>query len=313
MSRVDEARRKSAARDADPGERLAADPLEIANPIALGDAFPAAVPPTAAPPPQPGPGSQFARPPAPAVVTAPRLESLIHRIDDGLSGKLVVDQSIAPVSREQYRRLAASLHLAQAVNGLKVVMVGSAVPGEGKTLTAANLALTLSESYHRNVLLIDADLRRPSLHQVFGIDNSTGLSEGLKAVEERKLPVRQVSPRLAVLPAGRPDSDPMSGLTSPRMHRLLAEARELFDWVIIDTPPVGLLSDANLLSGMVDGALFVVGAGSTPYNIVLKAIEVIGRDKTLGVVLNRVEERNVGAAQAYYDDYYGAPQTSQVP
>ena len=77
-----------------------------------------------------------------------------------------------PASREQYRRLAATLHHAQAEHGLKVVMVASAVPGEGKTLTATNLALTLSESYQRRVLLIDADLRRPSLHDDVQVPNT---------------------------------------------------------------------------------------------------------------------------------------------
>jgi capsular exopolysaccharide synthesis family protein len=211
-----------------------------------------------------------------------------------------------PLSREQYRRLAATLYQAQAERGVKVIMIGSALPGEGKTLTAANLALTFSESYKRTVLLIDADLRRPSQHQVFQVQNTSGLSEGLASTSDNAMKVRQISERLALLPAGRPNADPMSGLTSPRMHRLVTEAREMFDWVIIDTPPVGLLPDANLLGTFVDGAILVVRAGATPHDIVRRAVDALGRQKLLGVVLNRAERRSAESHYDYYDSYYGA-------
>ena len=100
-------------------------------------------------------------------------------------------------------------------------MIASAVQGEGKTLTATNLALTFSESYQRSVLLIDADLRRPSLHTMFGIENTTGLSDGLACDEPRDLSVRQVSPRLAILPAGQPEpgSDGRTDLGSDARRR----------------------------------------------------------------------------------------------
>lgn len=232
--------------------------------------------------------------------------SLIERIDHSLLQKIVVDTHMMSSSREQYRRLAATLHHAQTATGLKVVMIASAAPGEGKTLTAANLGLTFSESYKRSVLLIDADLRRPALHTVFGTDNSSGLTEGLQAVTEQKVPVRQVSERLGLLQAGQASSDPMAGLTSERMRRLIAEAREAFDWVIIDSPPVALLPDANLLAAMVDGAVMVVNAGSTSYELVRRAIDTIGRQRILGVVLNRAETVPHGYGYEYYDAYYGA-------
>ena len=139
---------------------------------------------------------------------------LVEHMDSSLREKVVVDANMMPASREQYRRLAAALHHAQAATGVKVVMIASAVADEGKTLTAANLALTFSESYHRNVLLIDADLRRPSLHTMFKVRGAPGLNEGLTAADEPKLPLHEVSPRLTILPAGMPNSDPMAGLTS---------------------------------------------------------------------------------------------------
>ncbi len=163
---------------------------------------------------------------------------------------------------EQYRRLAARLHLAQAEHGIKVVMIASALPQEGKTLTAANLALTLSESYHRNVLLIDGDLRRPSVHEVFKIPNLTGLNDGVKSETERKVPLVHWSECLTLVTAGRPDPDPMRVLSSGRMKKVIAEAGAKFDWVIIDTPPVGLLTDASLFAAMVDTVVLVVQAAA---------------------------------------------------
>ena len=233
---------------------------------------------------------------------------LFERIDERLAQKVVVDQDMSPTSREQYRRLAATLHHAQEANGLKVILIASAVAGEGKTLTASNLALTLSESYQRSVLLIDADLRRPSLSTVFRIDRRSGLSEGLSSFEERRMPVLQLSKNLSVLVAGKASPDPMASLTSERMRRLITEARESFDWVIIDTPPIGLLPDANLLGSMADGSVLVVKADSTPYPMVTRAIASLGPDRVLGVVLNRATVSPHASRYGYSYDYnYGYP------
>lgn len=227
----------------------------------------------------------------------------------GVAEKVVVDAETNPASVEQYRRLAAVLHHAQNERGIRVIMVTSALPGEGKTLTASNLALTLSESYQRRVLLVDADLRRPSVHQLFALPSLSGLSDGLRSAEDRKLTLVEVSSRLTVLPAGRPDPDPMSVLTSSRMQYVLDEAREKFDWVIVDTPPVGLMPDAHLLAAMVDGAVLIIGAGMSPHRTVAKAAEVIGRERILGVVLNRMEDSNM-SHDGYYYSYYSNNSTS---
>ena len=253
---------------------------------------------------------QSSRPPAPAdlsdtLTTDPGPVATAA----GVAEKVVVDAETNPASVEQYRRLAAVLHHAQNERGIRVIMVTSALPGEGKTLTASNLALTLSESYQRRVLLVDADLRRPSVHQLFALPSLSGLSDGLRSVEDRKLTLVEVSTRLTVLPAGRPDPDPMSVLTSSRMQYVLDEAREKFDWVIVDTPPVGLMPDAHLLAAMVDGAVLIVGAGMSPHRTVAKAAEVIGRDRILGVVLNRVQHSDTSHDGYYYSSYYGSSTT----
>ena len=239
-------------------------------------------------------------PRTPEAAEAPRFREFSSQHAD----KLIVSTSMSAPLREHYRQLGATLHHAQAETGLKVVMVSSALPEEGKTLTATNIALTLSESYQRNVLLIDADLRRPSLYEVFQLPKVFGLSEALSSAQDRPISLVQVSQRLSVLLAGAPDSDPMSKLTSDRMKRLIAEASAAFEWVIIDTPPVAILTDAKLLGAMVDTALLVVRAGRTPAALVERAVEAIGRDRIMGVVLNRAEVRHNNRDNSYYASYY---------
>lgn len=218
-------------------------------------------------------------------------------------GKLVTDAGISPAALEQYRRLAVTLHQIKAERPFKVLMVSSALPLEGKTLTSVNVALTLSESYKSRVLLIDADLRRPSLHSLFALPNTKGLSDTLRGAEQ-PLPTLSVSNQLTVVLAGRADRDPIAGLTSQRMRDILSQAAEQFDWIILDTPPVGLISDARLLANLTDGVLLVTGAGSTDYKVVRNAIDELGRARIVGAVLNRVDEDLI-APSGYYGDYYG--------
>lgn len=207
---------------------------------------------------------------------------------------------------EQFRQLAATLHQSQAAANTRVVMVTSAEPAEGKSLTALNLALTLAESYGRRVLLIDVDLRRPSLHQIARVPNDRGLGEVLKSSPPQKLPVYQLSERLTLAPAGRPDRDPMTALTSPQMQQLLSEAALGFDWVILDAPPIGPIADSHLLAPLADGVLMVVRASRTRYDSVQKAIESVGRDHVLGVVLNGADLASVTG----YRDYYQAQEST---
>jgi capsular exopolysaccharide synthesis family protein len=235
-----------------------------------------------------------------------RVVEAAGRIEDlPIAEKLMLHTGINGNDRipvEQYRKLAARLLLAQTEHGIKTVMVTSALPGEGKTLTAANLAITLSQSYRRDVLLMDADLRRPCVHQIFQVPNATGLNDGLKQDSERKVPLLRFSERLTLLTAGRPDSDPMSVLSGSRMLRVLQEAKERFDVVLIDTPPIALITDAHLLSALVDAVVLVVRAGSTPLPSIKAAVNAVGADRVLGVVLNHA---NLGHVPHAYNYYYG--------
>jgi capsular exopolysaccharide synthesis family protein len=221
-------------------------------------------------------------------------------VSPAFSEKLMVGGQSDAASAEQYRRVGALLHQAQKHHGIKSVMVASALPGEGKTLTAANLALTLSESYGRRVLLVDADLRRPALHEIFQVSNALGLVDGLTTGADRPLPLIEFSRSLCVLPAGPPQADPMRLLASEGMRRALADAGEAFDWVVVDTPPLGVVTDAHLLSEIVDKVVLVVRATVTPHEEVTAAADRIGRERIIGVVLNGVDERDVTHA---YDRY----------
>ncbi len=235
----------------------------------------------------------------------------LHALGASQPGRLVISPDAAPTAIEQYRRLGAVMFQAQANRRIKTCMVTSAFAAEGKSLSTANIALTLSESYRRRVLLIDADLRRPTLHDTFQIPNLAGVSDWLRsdsASSGRLPPLVEITEHLTLLPGGRPNNDPMSGLTSERMRHLLQMASERYDWVILDTPPVAFLPDGHLLAAMVDTVVLVVVAGRTPAPAAQRAVEEIGRDKIIGVVLNRVAKATLQAygQTSYYTSYRNA-------
>jgi len=216
-----------------------------------------------------------------------------------LHGKLVVSRDLNPLSAEQYRRLAASLHGIQSDRHVKTLMVSSAVPNEGKTLTVTNLALTFSESYNRRVLVIDADLRRPAIHDVFSLSNAFGLADAIREGSQN-IPLIEVAPRLAVLTAGKVNAGaPTAELASDQLRVLIGHVSAQFDWIFLDTPPAGVFPDARLVARAADGILFVIGSGIAPYDVVQRSLVEFG-NKVIGTVLNRVEERSLIAA-----DYYG--------
>jgi capsular exopolysaccharide synthesis family protein len=236
-----------------------------------------------------------------AVTTGIEQQPQRVRLAAGVNDRLVIASDCDPLSVEQYRRLAASLHEIQVEKGLKTVVVTSAVPKEGKTLTAVNLALTFSASYGRRVLLIDADLRASSVHRVLGTPNDRGLSDVLRS-DRVEAPILSLSPLLSVLPAGHSDSSPLAGISSERMRLFLQDCAARYDWVILDTPPLGLVSDAQLLARLTQAAVFVIRAGSTPYSVIERALTELGREYLVGTVLNGVEETAL-PIRDYYGDY----------
>lgn len=239
------------------------------------------------------------------VVTAEDFPGLSEEASHQFDGKLLARPGMEFQSIEQFRRLGAMLHLMQENDNVKTVLISSAVPAEGKTLTACNLALCLSGSYQRRVLLVDADLRRPAIHELFQVPGAVGLSDWLRSDSTAGPTVERVSKRLSVLPAGRPDPDPMGILTSPRMQELVTDAENSVDWVIFDSPPVGLLSDGHLLSRMADAVILVVQAGRTAHSDIQHAVDSLGRERIAGVVLNRVPQSTLARGAYGYGYGYG--------
>ena len=244
-----------------------------------------------------------ARPHVP-VIPAPRIQA-----DPALAARLITAGESAAAFTE-YRRLAATLHQAQVEHRIRTVMVTSSMPGEGKSLSAANLALTLADVYRRRVLLIDADTRRPMLNQLFGTSNDVGLLECVR--QGRVLPsaIVEVSMGLHLLAGGRPVSDPVNELSSTRLRDFFTQVSRDYDWVVVDTPPAILLPDTELIAPLVDACLVVIQAGRTPYKKVKKLVETIGRERILGVILNRAEARDVPGSE--YGDYYYSSYTSRT-
>lgn len=221
--------------------------------------------------------------------------------DPELASKLITAGE-SPAAFTEYRRLAATLHQAQVEHRIRTVMVTSSMPGEGKSLSAANLALTLADVYRRRVLLIDADTRRPTLHQLFGISNDVGLLECVR--QGRLLPssIVDVGTGLHLLAGGKPVADPVNELSSTRLREFFTQVSRDYDWVVVDTPPAILLPDTELIAPLVDACLLVIQAGRTPHKKVRKLVDTIGRERILGVILNRAEAVDVPGAE--YGDYY---------
>ena len=197
--------------------------------------------------------------------------------------------ALAPKSfaAEQYRSLRTRLAHAEDAGALRTVLITSPQKGEGKSVTAANLALTMAQELQRRVVLVEADLRKPSLRHLFGLPPGPGLSEYLSGAVELKDALRFVPEHnLTLLPAGAAPLNPAELLGSIAMRRMLDHLRTRFDRVILDTPPVLPLADVAILAPLVDGSLMVVRAGVTPKPAIENALRAFDSSRLLGVVLN---------------------------
>ena len=213
--------------------------------------------------------------------------------DDGehltthLNPVLVAGLSPQSLAAEQYRALRTRLSHTEGAGALRTILVTSPQKGEGKSVTSANLALTMAQELQRRVVIVEADLRKPSLGHLFNLPAGPGLAEFLVGAAELK-DVMKFLPdhHLTVIPAGTPPANPSELLGSTAMRRLLDQLRTRFDRVILDTPPVLPLADVAVLAPMVDGALLVVRAGYTPKPAIENALRAFDSSRLLGIVLN---------------------------
>jgi exopolysaccharide/PEP-CTERM locus tyrosine autokinase len=219
-------------------------------------------------------------------------------------------------SSEQYRKLRARILSRTKEDFQNTVMVTSADVGEGKSTTAINFAVALAQEIDLTVLLVDADLRKPSIHKYLGIKAERGLSDYLSGkVELSDVLIQTGIGRLVLLPAGSPCSNPAELLSSNRMKELVLEMKHRYEdrYIVIDTSPVLIAADASSLNNYVDGVIFVVQAAKTPEKSVKKAINLINSSKVLGVVYNNVPDylgRNLNPYNYY--QYHRDDQTETM-
>jgi capsular exopolysaccharide synthesis family protein len=221
--------------------------------------------------------------------------------------ELISASSPNSVMAEAYRSLRTSLLLSSADHPPKTVLVTSALPSEGKTVTAINMAISLTQTGSR-VVLVDADMRKPRAHSVFALGATPGLSAVLTGSIGLKEVLHEVSvPNLFVIPCGVIPPNPAELLMSTRFQRMLTSLREYFDYVVIDSPPVSHVSDARILGRQTDATLLVVKAGSTPRHIAEHAAGNLAdaHGRVAGVVLNDVDMRVKGYDSYYYAGYSG--------
>lgn len=210
------------------------------------------------------------------------------------------------VGMEKFRTLRSRLYQLRELRKLSAVAVSSAMPGEGKTFVSANLAYVLAKQRERKVLLIDADLRHSSMANVLGAPSSPGLSDfisGRARLEE--VLHRGETENLFFLPVGRLDPHPGELIASPKMQQLMEQLRPLFDWIVVDTPPVLPVADASILADLCDGVLLVVRSGATDVKYAARAKAEFKSEQLLGVVLNRSTETHTRYSEMYGYNYGG--------
>ena len=206
---------------------------------------------------------------------------------------------------EQFRSLRTRVLQAGEHQEVRTIVLTSVGIGEGKTMTSLNLAWLLAQTEGVRCLLIDSDLRQPCATHYLGIDLPVGLSELLSGEVSLEQAVVRLEPAgLYLLPGGRARDDVAEMLSGPTYASVLKEARRMFDYVIIDAPPLGIFTDASVLIDKADGALLVVRSGKTRYAIVDRLLGQLPRERILGVVLNRADAHLDSNAYYYQHRYY---------
>jgi capsular exopolysaccharide synthesis family protein len=236
-----------------------------------------------------------------AVAPAMTMEPPIERTFE-LDSHLVAALAPTSLAAEQYRSLRTRIKRAEGNRSMRVVVITSPAKGDGKSLTAANLSLTMGQEFQQRILVMDADLRRPTLHRLFGIGDGPGLADVLMGgVELDHVLVSLPEYHLTILPAGTLPSHPAELLGSAAMRRVLDTLRTRFDRILMDMPPVAPLADLHIVAPMVDGLLMIVRAGMTPKPAIEHALSGLDVSKVLGLILN--ESGGDGSNRQEYEGY----------
>lgn len=219
----------------------------------------------------------------------------------------------SPIS-EAYRVLRTNIQFSSVDNPLKSIVVTSSGPGEGKTTTIINLAITFAQSGSR-VLLIDADLRKPKVHKIFGFSNQQGMVNVLAQRADYKECVQKIDiENLDIITSGPIPPNPSELLASKSMKQFLEKIREDYDVIFIDAPPVGSVTDAAILSTVVDGTVLLAASGQVHIDALKRSKELLEQVKAniIGVVLNKLDKNAHGNSYYYYYYYYGENSNSKT-
>lgn len=217
---------------------------------------------------------------------------------------------------EQFRSLRSRMFQLRYEASLKTILVCSGLPAEGKSFVTANLAMSLARNNVNNILLIDGDLRRPTLHTLLGAPNTPGLSEYLEGtaqlndiMQRDQTPNGASSmnsiPNLTFIPAGRCGDNSSELVTNHRIEELITAVSPHFDWILIDSPPVLAVTDAVDIATIADGVLLVARGGSTPFEVAQRTQAAFRNSRVLGFVLNAVKD---APRRGSYSYYYGGPE-----
>jgi len=213
----------------------------------------------------------------------------------------IVEKKPKSITAESYRTLRTNIQYSSFDKKIKTIVVTSSEPGEGKSTTAGNLALSFAQA-EKKTILIDCDLRKPSMHKNFRISNLVGLSDVIIGKEKAKDAVHEYNEYLSVLTSGKLPPNPSEMLGSKAMTNLIEVLKQSYDIIVLDSAPLQAVTDAQILSTKADGTILVVRAEKTKKDSVLQAkalLEKVGAN-ILGVVLNGVEN----SRRKYYY-YYG--------
>jgi len=218
---------------------------------------------------------------------------------------LIVEKEPKSIAAEAYRTLRTNIQYSSFDKDIKTILVTSSGPSEGKSTTTGNLALTMAQS-DKKVLIVDCDLRKPTVHKKFSISNEKGLSNYLIGEVELDDVIVKYSENLYLLTSGTIPPNPAEMLSSKKMKEFLDLMKEKFDTVIIDSPPVLAVTDAQILSTEVEGVLLVAASGQTEKEALIRAKELLLKVKAniLGVILTRVPQDSGKGGYTYYY-YYG--------
>jgi capsular exopolysaccharide synthesis family protein len=213
------------------------------------------------------------------------------------SSPLVFFTQPESLAAEKFRFLGVRLRQMRQTRPLKKVLITSTIPEEGKSLVSANLSGVLARRKER-VLLVEGDMRRPTLSNQFGLGRLAGLAEWLQGGLEKPWNIYRLSGAgFWIMPAGDPPANPLELMQSGRLASLMGQLANLFDWIIVDSPPLLPLADSTVWARLTDGALLVVREGKTQRRPLERGLEIIKKSDLLGVVLN-------GCSNTDHDSYY---------